>query len=85
MADPMRDAMPVAIRDESIRLGQFLKLANLVESGAEARSLIADGAVLVNGEVDTRRGRQLVKGDVVSLAGQSARVSDESEPDNLPW
>jgi ribosome-associated protein len=85
MSDPMGDPMPVPIRDESIRLGQFLKLANLVESGAEARSLIADGAVLVNGEVDTRRGRQLVKGDVVSLAGQVARVSDESEPDNLPW
>ena len=85
MSDPVGDAMPVAIRDESIRLGQFLKLANLVESGAEARSLIADGAVLVNGEVDTRRGRQLVKGDVVRLAGQSARVADESEPDNLPW
>jgi ribosome-associated protein len=79
------DAMPVPSRDESIRLGQFLKLANLVESGAEARPVIADGAVLVNGEVETRRGRQLVKGDVVTLGGQSARVSDESEPDNLPW
>ena len=81
----MADAMPVPIRDESIRLGQFLKLANLVESGAEARPLIADGAVRVNGEVETRRGRQLVKGDVVTVAGQSARVADESEPDDLPW
>ena len=63
MAEPSRRADP----DESIRLGQFLKLANLVESGAEAKPLIADGAVRVNGEVETRRGRQLVKGDVVTL------------------
>ncbi|WP_127480671.1 RNA-binding S4 domain-containing protein [Nocardioides pantholopis] len=75
----------VPIRDESIRLGQFLKLANLVESGAEAKPLIAEGRVLVNGEVETRRGRQLVKGDVVTLGPQAARVSDESAPDNLPW
>ena len=77
--------MDVPIRDESIRLGQFLKLANLVESGAEAKPVIADGLVRVNGEVETRRGRQLVVGDVVELAGQAARVSDEDTPDNLPW
>ena len=75
----------VAITDESIRLGQFLKLANLVESGAEAKPVIAGGVVRVNGEVETRRGRQLVLGDVVTLGGQSARVADESAPDNLPW
>jgi ribosome-associated protein len=75
----------VAIRDESIRLGQFLKLANLVDTGAEAKPLVADGAVRVNGEVETRRGRQLVRGDVVELAGRSARVSDESAGDDLPW
>ncbi len=75
----------VPIRDESIRLGQFLKLANLVESGAEAKPLIADGQVSVNGEVETRRGRQLVLGDVVSLGGQSARVSDSATGDDLPW
>nr|WP_219635684.1 RNA-binding S4 domain-containing protein [Nocardioides ungokensis] len=76
--------MDVPIRDESIRLGQFLKLANLVESGAEAKPLIADGAVEVNGEVETRRGRQLVLGDVVTLGGQSARVSDESAATTCP-
>ena len=75
----------VPIRDESIRLGQFLKLANLVESGAEAKPVIADGAVTVNGEVELRRGRQLVKGDVVVLGPQSARVADESSGDDLPW
>jgi ribosome-associated protein len=77
--------MDVPIRDESIRLGQFLKLANLVESGAEAKPVIADGMVRVNGEVESRRGRQLVVGDVVELAGQAARVADGEVPDNLPW
>jgi ribosome-associated protein len=81
----MSDPVDVPIRDESIRLGQFLKLANLVESGAEAKPVIAEGAVLVNGEVETRRGRRLVVGDVVTLGGLSSRVSDESTPDNLPW
>ena len=66
--------MDVPIRDESIRLGQFLKLANLVESGAEAKPLIADGVVEVNGEVETRRGRQLVKGDVVGVGDEAVRV-----------
>ncbi len=65
----------VPIRDESIRLGQFLKLANLVESGAEAKTPVAEGLVTVNGEVETRRGRQLGKGDVVALGGVRARVS----------
>jgi ribosome-associated protein len=64
----------VPVREGTIRLGQFLKLADLVESGGEAKPLIADGAVTVNEEVETRRGRQLVSGDVVALGGQSARV-----------
>ncbi|HLS49548.1 MAG TPA: RNA-binding S4 domain-containing protein [Actinomycetaceae bacterium] len=50
-----------------IRLGQFLKLANLAESGADARELIASGDVSVDGEVETRRGRRLVAGNVVTL------------------
>ncbi|WP_072805746.1 RNA-binding S4 domain-containing protein [Rhodococcoides yunnanense] len=76
----MADVVDVPIRDESIRLGQFLKLANLIESGAEAKVFIADGQVSVNGEVDVRRGRQLHQGDVVSIeGGPSARVAGESE------
>jgi ribosome-associated protein len=76
----------VPIRDGSIRLGQFLKLANLVESGADAKPLVQDGLVRVNGEVETRRGRQLGLGDVVELAGRSARVADaETFTDDLPW
>ena len=85
VTEPVSTPMDVPIRDQSIRLGQFLKLANLVESGAEAKPLIQEGAVQVNGEVETRRGRQLVLGDVVSLGGQSARVADQGADDGLPW
>ena len=65
----------VPIRDDSIRLGQFLKLANLIDSGSDAKELMIQGAVTVNGEVETRRGRQLVAGDVVALGGLRARVT----------
>ncbi|MDL9935389.1 RNA-binding S4 domain-containing protein [Gordonia sp. ABSL1-1] len=71
----MSEIYDVEIRDEGIRLGQFLKLANLIESGAEAKEVIADGLVAVNGEVETRRGRQLSVGDVVEIGGTAARVS----------
>ena len=64
----------VSIRDDSIRLGQFLKLADLIENGADAKPLLMQGLVFVNGELETRRGRQLVKGDVVSLGDDSVRV-----------
>lgn len=64
----------VPIRDEVIRLGQFLKLANLIDSGAEAKAVIADGLVEVNGETELRRGRQLRADDVVTVGGASARV-----------
>ncbi|GAB3196272.1 RNA-binding S4 domain-containing protein [Nocardioides hungaricus] len=81
----MSEPFDVPIADESIKLGQFLKLANLVETGAEAKPLIAAGMVRVNDEVETRRGRQLIQGDVVLVAGRAARVSDEDVPDSLPW
>ncbi|KAA0024800.1 RNA-binding S4 domain-containing protein [Antrihabitans cavernicola] len=70
----MAEPVDVPIRDESIRLGQFLKLANLIESGAEAKGVIADGLVDVNGDEELRRGRQLRDGDVVSVGAVSARV-----------
>lgn len=54
--------------DDAIRLGQLLKLAGVVDSGAEARALLADGEVEVDGEVDTRRGRQVEVGSVVRVA-----------------
>ncbi|MBB0990330.1 RNA-binding protein [Dietzia alimentaria] len=57
-----------------LTLGQFLKLASLLDSGAEAKDAVASGAVSVNDEVDTRRGRGLVDGDVVEIGGRAARV-----------
>jgi ribosome-associated protein len=77
---PERRPVDVPIRDESIRLGQFLKLADLVEFGSDAKELISDGAVLVNGERETRRGRQLRVGDVVKFDGRSARVAHRPGP-----
>ncbi len=71
----------VPIRDESIRLGQFLKLANLIDSGSDAKELMVQGLVTVNGEVETRRGRQLVPGDVVSLGGAEVRVTTTAYDD----
>jgi ribosome-associated protein len=62
------------IRGESIRLGQALKLSGLAESGGEARALIEDGAVTVNSEVETRRGRQLRQGDLVALGENVLRI-----------
>ncbi|MFC4902383.1 RNA-binding protein [Kocuria sp. CNJ-770] len=63
------------IRDDMIRLGQALKLANLAEDGAQARSLVEEGRVSVNGEVETRRGRQLHPGDVVSTGDAAVRIT----------
>ena len=71
MMGGMRD---VAIDSDMIRLGQFLKLADLIDTGGEAKILIASGDVTVNGEVDTRRGRQLHPGDVVEVFDRQARV-----------
>ena len=75
----MSDPDQIRLRDASIKLGQFLKLANLIESGGEAKQVLAGGIVRVNGEIETRRGRQLERGDVVSVAANSARVGGERE------
>ncbi len=65
----------VAISTPTIRLGQLLKLAGLAASGADAKALLAEGAVSVNGEPESRRGRQLQAGDVVAAGGDSVRVA----------
>jgi ribosome-associated protein len=67
----------IAIRDDVIRLGQLLKLAGLADSGAEAKDLLAGGGagVLVNGERERRRGRQLHRGDVVEAGGERIVVA----------
>ncbi|MFJ4165803.1 RNA-binding S4 domain-containing protein [Microbacterium sp. NPDC089698] len=64
----------VSIGGESIRLGQFLKFAGLLDSGGDAKEAIIDGYVQVNCEVDRRRGRQLVDGDLVTYDGRTVRV-----------
>ena len=66
--------MIIKLRDEFIKLGQALKAAGLVESGVEAKDVILEGLVLVNGEVDTRRGRKLYDGDVVVFDGEEIKV-----------
>ena len=62
------------VRDDGIRLGQLLKLAGLVESGADAKTVLEQGDVTVGGRPETRRGRQLRHGDVVALGEQRVRV-----------
>jgi ribosome-associated protein len=74
MAEAGSEPRVVGLRDQSIKLGQFLKLADLVDTGADAKGLLAQGLVRVNGEVETRRGRQLVAGDVVECAGRRVTV-----------
>ncbi|MCX6498108.1 MAG: RNA-binding S4 domain-containing protein [Arthrobacter sp.] len=64
----------ISIRDDMIRLGQLLKLANLVEDGVEATELVRNGLVKVNGEIDDRRGRQLHHGDTVTVNGRTVRI-----------
>jgi ribosome-associated protein len=70
----MSDPVVLPLHENSIRLGQFLKLSDLVETGADAKGLLAQGLVRVNGDVETRRGRQLVAGDIVECAGRKVRV-----------
>ena len=73
--EPQPAARPVAITGDRIRLGQLLKLADLIDNGADAKPLLMQGLVFVNGELETRRGRQLVKGDVVSLGDDAVRIA----------
>lgn len=66
--------MDIQIHDEYIRLGQAMKLAGLVQSGVEAKIVIQNGEVKVNGEVETRRGRKLRPGDTASFDGKEFTV-----------
>ncbi|MCI9546946.1 MAG: RNA-binding S4 domain-containing protein [Lachnospiraceae bacterium] len=70
----MNDTFEIRLRDEYIKLGQALKAANLAEDGVEAKYMIQDGLVEVNGEKETRRGRKLYAGDVVSLKGNQIHI-----------
>ncbi len=60
--------------DEFIKLGQALKASGLAESGVEAKEIIQDGLVTVNGEIETRRGRKLYAGDIALFDGQEIKI-----------
>jgi ribosome-associated protein len=70
----MASVTDVEISGDSIPLGAFLKLAGVIESGGDAKLRIGAGEVEVNGETETRRGRKLRHGDVVTLAGERLRL-----------
>jgi ribosome-associated protein len=71
----------IEIRGDTIRLGQLLKLAGVVGSGGDVRDLLASSNVLVNGEPEERRGRQLHDGDTVTLGDLTLRVSPQPPPE----
>ncbi len=66
----------IQLREEYIKLGQALKAAGLVLSGTEAKEVIQEEQVRVNGEIDTRRGRKLYAGDLVEFQGEEIRIED---------
>ena len=68
----------IKIKDEYIKLGQALTLAGMVGSGVEAKVVIQDGQVLVNGEVELQRGKKLHPGDVFSFNGEEAQIQARS-------
>jgi ribosome-associated protein len=70
----------IPISDDSIRLGQFLKLAGLADNGSHAKDLIEAEDVTVNGRMENRRGRQLRAGDVVAVGGEKARLVSSASP-----
>ncbi len=75
----MSDETPPSGEEDTLRLDQFLKLASLAESGGQAKFLIQGGNVKVNGQVETRRRRKLVHGDVVEIGGEAIQVHDSEK------
>jgi len=69
----------ITIRDEFIKLGQAMKLCGAAESGVEAKEVIVEGKVSVNGEVDTRRGRKLYPGDTFCYNGREYKIASRPE------
>jgi len=64
----------IKIRDDFIKLGQVLKLAGLVQTGVEAKLVIQDGLVKVNGQVEIQRGKKIVNGDIVEFDGNQIKI-----------
>ena len=69
----------VVLKEEFIKLGQALKAANLVENGGEAKRLIQEGHVKVNGEVELQRGKKLFDGDSITFRGETVRITARKE------
>ena len=74
LGEDTRRMETIILRGEYIKLGQALKAAGMVESGVEAKEVIQEGLVMVNGETDTRRGRKLYGGDIVLFDGEEIRI-----------
>ena len=64
----------IKIKDDYIKLGQVLKLSGMCDTGVDAKHLIEDGAVQVNGKTELQRGKKIRHGDVVSCGGNSVRI-----------
>lgn len=64
----------IKLRDDFIKLGQAIKAAGLVESGVEAKIVIQDGEVKVNGAVETQRGKKLIGGEIISYNGEEVKI-----------
>lgn len=64
----------IKLREDFIKLGQALKACGLVESGVDAKFVIQDGLVKVNGKVETQRGKKLISGDIVEFEGQKIKI-----------
>ncbi len=78
----MNDPDDPKMGEETIELDQFLKLAEVTQSGGQAKHLIQSGAVLVNGIIETRRGKKLRPGDRVLVGGEEFIVGSDSEDDD---
>jgi hypothetical protein len=67
----------IKIKDDNIKLGQLIKLAGLVDSGVEAKYAIQNSLVYVNGQIDTRRGRKVVQGDIIKFKNEEIKVETD--------
>ena len=67
----------IKIYTEYVTLGQFLKLADIIQTGGEAKLFLSENRIIINGEEDDRRGRKLREGDVVEVLGKSYKITNE--------
>lgn len=67
----------IKIYTEYVTLGQFLKLADIIQTGGEAKFFLSENRIIINGEEDNRRGRKLREGDIVEVLGKSYKITNE--------